>query len=75
LEFSYRGETEAIAEGTAYRVILDPPEGDTGKKQPVKPRRRRKAFLLIAIGGGAAGAAVSIHGMRHDVGVESPDRP
>jgi hypothetical protein len=75
LEFSYRGETETIAEGAAYRVILDPPEGDAGKKQTVKSGRRRKAFLLIAIGAGTAGAAVSIHGRHHDEGVESPDRP
>jgi hypothetical protein len=75
LQFSYRGETETIAEGAAYRVILDPPEDDPKKKEAPKASRKRKAFLFVAIGGGAAAAAVILyenHGHRR---MESPDRP
>ena len=76
LQLSYREESETIAEGTAYRVILDPADDDVQKKEPVK-QRRRKAFLLIAIAGGAAGGAAALlthenHGHRQ---MESPDRP
>jgi hypothetical protein len=74
LQFSYRGETETIAEGAAYRVILDPPEDDSTKKGAVKAGRQR-TFLFIAIGGGGAGGAVLAYEMRHHKHMESPDRP
>ena len=71
LQFSYRDETETIAEGQSYRVVLDPPEGDPKKEQSTKkPGRPRKAFLFIVIGGGAAALGRLIHEM-----IESPDRP
>ena len=76
LRFSYRGETETIAERAAYRVILNPAD-ELQKKEPIKPARRRKAFLFIAIGGAAAGVGIMVyedhenHRHKH----ESPDRP
>jgi hypothetical protein len=76
LQFLYRGETETIAEGDSYQVILDPPEDDP-KNKPVKAGRHRKPFLLIAIGAAAAGTTVILyehmnHGHKR---MESPDRP
>jgi hypothetical protein len=75
LQFSYRGEMATIAEGAAYRVILDPPEDDPNKKQAPKASRKRKAFLFVAIGGGAAAAAVILYENQGHKKVESPDRP
>jgi hypothetical protein len=75
LQFSYRGETQAIAEGESYRVILNPPEDDPKKKEGVKPVRRRNAFLFIAIAGGGGGAAAIILENQSHKKMESPDRP
>jgi hypothetical protein len=75
LQFSYRGEMATIAEGAAYRVILDPPEGGPKKKEAVKPGRLRKAFLFLANGGGAAAAAVLVYENHRHKKMESPDRP
>jgi len=75
LLFSYRGESKTIAEGESYRVILDPPEDARGKKEAVKAGRRRKAFLLVAIGAGAAAAAVIVYDKHEHKQVESPDHP
>jgi hypothetical protein len=77
LQFSYREESETIAEGAAYPVILDPPENDPKNKRPAKAGRQRKTFLLIAIGAAAAGTAAILyehenHGHKR---MESPDRP
>jgi hypothetical protein len=75
LQFSYRGETRTIAEGESYRVILDLSEDDPGKKEPGEAGRRRKAFLFVAIGGGAVGVAAIIFENRRHKQIESPDRP
>jgi hypothetical protein len=76
LEFSYRGESEIVAEGKSYRVILDPPEDDPKKKKAVKDPRPRRAFLLLAIGGGAGAVTYGIaESHRHHKPPESPDRP
>jgi hypothetical protein len=76
LQFSYRGESETVAEGQSYRVILDPPEDDPKNKKTIKATRHRKKFLLLAIGGGAGGAEVVAYEMRHHhKPPESPDRP
>jgi hypothetical protein len=75
LQFSYRGEMATIAEGAAYRVILDPPEDDPKKKEAPKAGRKRKAFLFVAISGGAAAAAIIIYENHGHKKMESPDRP
>ena len=77
LQFSYRGETETIAEGAAFRVILDPPDDQPEKQEATKTGRKRKAFLLIAIAAGAAGGSVFAYERdhHHRKPVESPDRP
>ena len=77
LQFSYRGETATIAEGAAFRIILDPPDDQLGNKETVKTSRQRKAFLLIAIGSGVSGASAFAYERRHHHHrrVESPDRP
>ena len=76
LQFSYRGDSETVAEGQSYRVILDPPEGDPKNKKDIKAARQRKKFLLLAISGGAGGAGVVAYEMRHHhKPPESPDRP
>lgn len=74
LEFSYHGESEVIAEGAAYRVLLDPSEKEAMalESEPLnkKPAMTHNKFLLIAIGIAlGAGIPVVIHDM------ESPDKP
>lgn len=81
-EVSYRGESETIAEGKAYRVLLNPAErgaggaGNAGDDQRPTPPKR-KALILILLGAGAVAAALIIpHVMGGSgPGVESPDRP
>lgn len=75
LQFSHRGETQTIAEGKSYRVILDPSEDDAKKNGPYKPARQRKTFLFIAVAGGAVGAGGGIYESRGHKHTESPDRP
>jgi hypothetical protein len=76
LQFSYQGESETVAEGHSYRVILDPPEDDPKKEKAVKDPRPRKAFLLLAIGGGGGAAVYGIQeSHRNHKPPESPDRP
>jgi len=76
-QISYRGETETIAEGKAYRVLLNDPADGAARGQGARiSGKRRKALLLIAIGAGAAlavGIAVAVTGGQK--AVESPDRP
>lgn len=77
LQLLYRGETETIAEGEAYRLPLDPSDGDANKKGAVKAARLQKTFLLIAITGAVAGAATAaaLHENHGHKKMESPDRP
>ena len=75
MQFSYKGEARTIAEGESYRVILDPPEDAPKPKEAVKPGRKRKAFLFLSIGGGAAGAAAMNFENQKHKHMESPDRP
>jgi hypothetical protein len=75
LEFSYHGESEAIPEGRAYRVFLDPSEKEIAvalgpgqaKKNPTKHHLR---FLFVAI---AVAVAVAIPLLVR--ALESPDSP
>jgi hypothetical protein len=83
LNIQYRDETEAIAEGASYRVILDASNNDDSsakstpseKPKPVKATsHKRKRIVLTAIGGTAAGAASAIPmAVLNDY--ESPDHP
>jgi hypothetical protein len=75
LQFSYRGKTETIAEGMAYRVILDEHEDGARKQGAVKAARHRHVFRFVAIAGGAAAATVILHENHGHKRMESPDRP
>lgn len=77
LQFLYRGETETIAEGEAYRVLLNLSDEDASKKEAVKAARTRKMFLMFAITGAVAGAAAAaaLHENHGRKKMESPDRP
>ena len=74
LEFSYHGESKVVAEGAAYRVLLDPSEKEAValESEPAnqKPPMVHHKFLLIAIGI-AAGIAIPV--VIHEM--ESPDKP
>src|SRR6266478_1863855 len=63
LEFSYHGESEVVAEGAAYRVLLDPSEKEAValESEPAnqKPSMGHHKFLLMAIGI-AAGIAIPV---------------
>jgi hypothetical protein len=83
LKIQYRDETEMIAEGKSYRVVLDAsnddaPSAKTGPGDQPKsikaPPHNRKRIVLIAIGGGAAAAAgAGAWVLSNDY--ESPDNP
>ena len=73
VEFSYGDEREVIAEGSCYRVILDPDDGRTPGAAKTPAAQAHRAFLLIAIGVGAAAAGLAgWHIFSMD---ESPHRP
>jgi hypothetical protein len=80
-QVSYRGESETIAEGKCYRVMLNPSDdGAAGVQGTKRSRKHGKALALIAIGGAiAAGVAVLWRSMDGGAsvskGVESPDHP
>jgi hypothetical protein len=77
LIFSYGEESERIAEGEAYRVVLLPPGGeDDASNKPGEsdrgpaPSRKRRGFLFFLVAGVAAGVL-----WHHMADIESPDRP
>lgn len=72
LQFSYRGETETLAEGKSYRVILDPPDDSPKEKEPIHPGHVPKGFKIVIIGEAAAVVGLGIYRL---VEPESPDRP
>lgn len=71
LQFSYRGETETLAEGKCYRVILDP-SNNGPREEPLPQTKLPKGFRIVIIGEGAAVVALGIYELREP---ESPDRP
>lgn len=71
LQFSCRGETETLAEGKSYRVILDPPN-NVPKEEPPPAGKLPKGFKIVIIGEAAAVVALGIYELRES---ESPDRP
>jgi len=74
-QISYRGESETIAEGKSYRVLLNPSDdGASGGKSAKRPGKRSKALLLVAIGVAAA-AGITVAWRAIDKDVESPDQP
>ena len=75
-EISYRDESETIAEGKCYRVLLNPAR-DAGSAEPPPKRagKRRKMLILIAIGAGVAAIVLPTVLRGSGGGVESPDRP
>ena len=72
LQFAYAGETEKIAEGASYRIVLDPPEAAPPfpQRPPVKAGRENKKFKIIVI----VAVAWATEWALHEV-FESPDRP
>ncbi len=76
LEFSYRGETEKLAGGSSYRILLDQPDStppsnpQRGQQGPVKAGHENRSFkiVVIVVVGWATEWAL------HEV-FESPDRP
>lgn len=68
LRLSYKWQSETIAEGTAYRVVLDPPDNNPNKAKPAG--RPTRVFALIAI----SAALVPLIIMLHEV-FESTDQP
>jgi hypothetical protein len=76
-EISYHGETETIAEGKSYRVLLRPDEdGTSGEQSAKKAGKRGKVLVLIAVGAAtAAGIVLLSRGGNGGKSVESPDHP
>lgn len=74
-QISYRGETETIAEGKAYRVRLSTSDdGGQGGAIAKIPGHSGKLLVVVAISVGAATAvAVAVSGKQ--AAVESPDHP
>jgi len=78
LAISVEDDTKVVAEGTAYRVVLDPddPQGqDTNNPPPVftqkNPRKSgRDRFLMFVLIFAGIGTAIGIY-----LALESPDRP
>ncbi len=73
LEFTYHSETENIAEGASYRILLDPEETAAGHSKNAKiplPGRKRKGVWILIIGGIGWATEWAVH-----EALESPDRP
>lgn len=73
---SYHGESETIAEGKSYRVLLNPSEdgaavgGSAGDENNKNAGGHGKGFVLVAVG-----AAVITSIVLGREALESPDRP
>jgi hypothetical protein len=72
----YRGESETIAEGKSYRVLLNPSDDSTSAAQgPKKPMKGGKGIVLIVVGALTATGVALLWGGGSGKPVESPDRP
>jgi len=78
-QISYRGESETIAEGKSYRVLLNDSEDDGSGGTTVKsPGKRGKMFVVIVVAATTAAGIAALWGSRDTGakgGVESPDHP
>ena len=80
-QISYRRESETIAEGKSYRVLLNPSDDSgSGVQGAKKMGKHSKALVLIAVGAAAAAGITALwtgveKGASGSTGVESPDRP
>jgi hypothetical protein len=73
LEFSYRNETEKIAEGTACRILLDAPDAAARplpQRGPVAAGHENRSFKIIVIVAVSWITEWAVH-----EALESPDRP
>jgi hypothetical protein len=73
LEFSYGGETEKLAEGASYRILLDQPEATPwpqNQRAPRSPGREGKKYRIVVIGLIGWATEWALH-----EAFESPDRP
>lgn len=62
-QISYRGETETIAEGKSYRVLLNNSDDDAPADQSArKTGKRGKALVLIVVGVTAAAGIAALWG-------------
>ncbi len=78
-QISYRGESETIAEGKSYRVLLNDSDDDaSGGTTAKSPGKRGKMFVVIAVAATTAAGILALWGAK-DTGakgsVESPDHP
>jgi hypothetical protein len=72
----YRGESETIAEGKSYRVLLNASDDSTSAAQgPKKPMKGGKGIVLIVVGALTATGVAVLWGGGSGKPVESPDRP
>ena len=72
----YRGESETIAEGKSYRVLLNASDDSASEGQvPKNPGKDGKAIVVIAVAGLTAAGVAVLWGGGSGKGVESPDRP
>jgi hypothetical protein len=78
-EISYHGETETIAEGKSYRVLLRPDEdGASGDQSAKRPGKRGKALVVIAVATAVAAGIVLLSRSGNGgttKSMESPDHP
>ncbi len=73
LEFSYAGETEKLAEGASYRILLDQPEATSWPKPQRRPPpagREDRKYKIVVIG---LISGITILALCE--ALESPDRP
>jgi hypothetical protein len=73
LQFSYAGETEKLAEGASYRILLEQPDATPlprSQRGPVKAGHENRFFKIVVI----VAIGWTTEWALHEV-FESPDRP